>query len=185
MSFKGKKNIYACKKCPCKIVTIDRDEGVTPFLTYCKSKGCQGFMQSKMYTVNQDLVPEYEWYQPENWQSSTNDHVRQGGLLLRKIDQEKSQEKELQLKYMELLHGIQSGIAYLMVKEPDMVSPKNLRVGIDSAHVSHAALISLLIEKGIFTKEEYLQSLCKACEEEIKMSEKELSEIYGSNVVLK
>lgn len=32
MNFKGRENVYTCRKCGAYTTTIDRDEGVTPFL---------------------------------------------------------------------------------------------------------------------------------------------------------
>ena len=34
---RGKKNVYKCKKCGLLMYTVDRDEGVTPFTTECRT----------------------------------------------------------------------------------------------------------------------------------------------------
>ena len=53
----------------------------------------------------------------------------------------------------------------------DGTSPKHLRVGINSALVSHAALVKLLIEKGILTEGEYVASQADAMETEVALYE--------------
>jgi hypothetical protein len=95
----GKKNIYTCGECAGVIVTVDRDEGVTPFMLGCRAtEGCGKMMQSSFYMVNQDLEPTHEWFRPEDLEAylveevderdrvAMRDHIEQGGLVLRKIE---------------------------------------------------------------------------------------------------
>lgn len=87
--FKGKKNIYVCDKCKGHVVTIDKDEGVTPFMIECKATiFCDGMMQSSFYRVfDQNMRADWEWYRPtapEIVKPHLQHHVDQGGLLLRK-----------------------------------------------------------------------------------------------------
>ena len=91
MSFKGKKNVYVCRRCGHRTVTIDRDDGVTPFIIACKAVACVGEAQSEMYAVDQSLVPTHEWYQPTSAElirmsPAMRKHVRMGGLALREIE---------------------------------------------------------------------------------------------------
>lgn len=68
------------------MITIDREPGVTPFLTSCPD--CGGETQSRMYRVPQDMTPTHEWYRPDSFvglSESTIEHVSNGGLILRKI----------------------------------------------------------------------------------------------------
>lgn len=97
MTLQGKKNVYTCTTCGFDFVTLDRDVGTTPFTTGCKNpKACKGWAQSSFYRVDQHLPATYEWYVPD--QAEIRDiikpgvlqHIAMGGLLLRKIDQEKS-----------------------------------------------------------------------------------------------
>lgn len=93
MSFQGKKNIYTCEKCGHHIVTIDREEGVTPFMTSCKADGCDGKMKSSLYRVfDQNIRPDHEWYRAEpaeiakmRHSAACHEHARMGGLFLRAI----------------------------------------------------------------------------------------------------
>ena len=66
-SLVGRKNIYKCQKCGGEIVTIDTDEGVTPvFLAPCfANNACGGVMQSALYHVPQDLIPNWEFFAPQ------------------------------------------------------------------------------------------------------------------------
>jgi len=85
--FLGKLNTYTCDMCRREIVTKDVDEGVTPFVTSCKSPGCKGWMQSAMYRVRKGVTAHgWEWYRPTDLSgltAQTRDHVERGGLLLR------------------------------------------------------------------------------------------------------
>lgn len=91
-SLVGRKNIYCCEDGH-YIVTVDRDEGVTPFMTpfmtTCKAPGCKKHMQSSMYRVfDQRLAATHEWYRPgaiEVLSPGEQQHVDQGGMLLRNI----------------------------------------------------------------------------------------------------
>lgn len=100
MSFKGKTNVYACAECRGATVTIDVDEGVTPFSIPCLANGeagvCQGIARSCMYRPamfprDVELTPRFEWYKPkvEHVELSCRDHVAAGGLLLRKVGAER------------------------------------------------------------------------------------------------
>ena len=88
----GAKNAYRCQLCGFTIVTINRDEGTTPFMLRCRRPiRCQGMMHSAFYRLPENAPePSLEWYRPSErevrklpeWQ---RDHVEQGGLLYRGI----------------------------------------------------------------------------------------------------
>jgi hypothetical protein len=89
-------------------------------------------------------------------------------------------------RYESALHAMQSGVAMEM-NDPDRASatePKHLRVGINAAMADHAGLVTLLIEKGVFTMEEYLAAICGSMEQEKKRYEKSLSAKLGKIVSL-
>lgn len=94
----NKINAYKCNKGHFTI-TINKDEGTTPFMIACPkcegkpvlgSGSNDGFAYSRMYNVYQFLVPEYEWYKPSEKElktlnPETRQHVNMGGLIRRKI----------------------------------------------------------------------------------------------------
>lgn len=85
---KGLKNIYQCPNGHI-LITIDTDEGTTPFMTMCPS--CGERSTSRVYRVPQDLIPTHEWYKAKikkNMSEWTKDHIERGGLILRPIKKE-------------------------------------------------------------------------------------------------
>lgn len=84
----NKINAYVCDDCGFMTVTIDKDEGTTPFLIGCEAKGCSGVARSGFYAVPQDLTPQFEWRKPtkaEYYQlpvSTRREHVDRGGLMM-------------------------------------------------------------------------------------------------------
>lgn len=108
----GEKNAYYCETCGGYIVTIDIDDGVTPFMLACRVKGeprsegndCNGMMESMFYPKPPwpardgygheiPTEPSYEWYTPtgaelkrmRRRERDLYEHVRQGGLVLRAV----------------------------------------------------------------------------------------------------
>lgn len=83
--------------------------------------------------------------------------------------------EEDQERYARALHGVQTATAFAMSQgtRHTPTEPKNMRVGIDSSHVSIAALATLLIEKGVFTIEEYTKAMADAMEKELAQREAE------------
>lgn len=48
----------------------------------------------------------------------------------------------------------------------DQPSVLEMRIGLDAVSIGHAALVSLLIERGMFTGADYLESLAECMEQE-------------------
>ncbi len=87
---------------------------------------------------------------------------------------------ELKLEYDALLHAMQSGVNYSMHNVgAKSVEPKHLRVGINSAMVEAAAIVDFLVDKGIFTYEEYYEYLNAFMKREVDKYARELEEHYG------
>ena len=86
---KGEKNGYTCQKCNGQIITVDIDDGVTPFIIGCRAtKGCDGLMYSAFYSIPQSLPAQYEWFKPKKlkgYDAAMREHIRKGGLGMRKI----------------------------------------------------------------------------------------------------
>ena len=87
-------------------------------------------------------------------------------------------------RYMQNAHAMQSGVAMMMNYDTSSVEPKHLRVGVNSAMSDNAALVQLLIEKGILTKEEYEKAIADKMEEEKAFYEQKLSQVLNRPVTL-
>lgn len=89
--------------------------------------------------------------------------------------------------YMSQLHAIQSGVAMMLEtfgSNGSGASPKHLRVGVDSAMVNDAAVVSLLMKKGLITLGEYYDELIIQARKEKERYEKVLSEHFGKPIKL-
>jgi hypothetical protein len=92
--------------------------------------------------------------------------------------------QELQDRYMFLMHAVQSGVAMTMNYDTHPTEPKHLRTGINSALVNQAAVVRLLVAKGIITEEEYYEALVKEAEAEVRSYEQALSERLKAKITL-
>ncbi len=104
---KGRENVYVCRKCGGHTVTIDRDEGTTPFMITCRAGdiitedglripgSCNGDAHSSFYPPGPRPPhiepPKWEWYKPDGLEIrditelNTLQHIALGGLLIRPI----------------------------------------------------------------------------------------------------
>lgn len=86
-------NYYTCPECGHITKTIDRDNGVTPFMFECEKEGCDEFGRSSFYRdIFPNQKPTIEWYRPTLKQTikmrktpEMLDHILNGGLAHRKI----------------------------------------------------------------------------------------------------
>lgn len=107
MSETDRLNVYICQTCGGMICTIDRDQGVTPFMIACQvMRFCSGMMQSQWYPeLPPHFSPEYEWYKPKlkkHMDVVTAEHVKKGGLLLRKLEPNRARQfAEQRMKLLE------------------------------------------------------------------------------------
>lgn len=85
-------------------------------------------------------------------------------------------------RYLAAAHAVQSAIAYSLVSNPSEGSPKHLRVGIDTQKVEQGALATMLIEKGIFTLDEYQKAMADAMEREVSLRADDLSAKMGKKI---
>ena len=93
--------------------------------------------------------------------------------------------EQAKARYRKALHAVQSGVAALMHYDRDHASPKDLRVGMNSAHISSSALTNLLIEKGVITESEYFTSLADFAEAERETYSDVLARHIGKRVNLR
>ena len=87
-------------------------------------------------------------------------------------------------RYMKAAHAMQSGVAMEMNHNTRPTEPKHLRVGVNAAMSDQAGLVQLLIDKGVFTSEEYMEAVTKSMEAEVARYEALLSEVIGAKVTL-
>lgn len=87
-------------------------------------------------------------------------------------------------RYLSKAHAMQTGVALEMAAGVRDTEPKHLRVGINSAMCDHAALVRLLIEKGVITDEEYVREVADEMEREVARYEERLSQGGGPRVRL-
>lgn len=86
---KNRKNVYICPACGHGFVSLDVDEGVTPFMSPCLA--CGQMAHSLCYKIPDALLgaPAVEWYRPDaeflaRATSATRGHVEMGGLISRR-----------------------------------------------------------------------------------------------------
>jgi hypothetical protein len=77
-------------------------------------------------------------------------------------------------RYTKATHAMQTAVAVMIGHDPTVGSPKDLRVGLNSALVDSGALAELLIKKGVFTSKEYAQAVTEMMEREAHMRREEL-----------
>lgn len=87
-------------------------------------------------------------------------------------------------RYTQLAHAVQSGVAMELQFDGASGESKHLRTGINMALVSHGVLVRLLIEKGVFTQQEYEAALLVGIEDEKRAYEERLSARLGKIVRL-
>lgn len=96
-----------------------------------------------------------------------------------------SKIEELQKRYMALAHAVQSGIATLMERPyPKFITPKHLRVGIDTSKADFGALTRLLITKGVITEEELWEALADGMQREVNEYQERCEKELGVKVTL-
>jgi hypothetical protein len=90
---------------------------------------------------------------------------------------------DMEERYAAALHAMQSGVKFMMEQGAKETEPKHLRVGVNSAMVEHAALVKLLIEKGVIREDDYLTALTVAMEKGAATYQERVNEILGTNTV--
>lgn len=83
-------------------------------------------------------------------------------------------------RYERAAHRVQTAIAFHPDRPTDHY--KDLRTGIDMSKADLGGLATLLIEKGVFTKAEYIAAIADFAEREAATKEDELSARFGINV---
>ncbi len=89
-------------------------------------------------------------------------------------------------RYAAALHAMQTGVAMEMQQPATAgaTEPKHLRVGVNSAMCDNAALVRLLIDRGVFTLAEYETAIADEMEREVMRYQERLREALGAPVTL-
>jgi hypothetical protein len=91
-------------------------------------------------------------------------------------------------RYHRALHAMQSGVAFEMARGGGPGSgdtaEKHLRVGVNSALCDGAALARLLIEKGVFTLDEYEKAQADEMEREVERYRARIRKATGADIHL-
>jgi hypothetical protein len=95
--------------------------------------------------------------------------------------------KDLELTYEAAVHGVQSAIAHKIGTGWNGASDKHLRVGVDMSKADMLGLVMLLIAKGVFTEEEYIEHMRLAANTELAMHEEEIKQQFpaGADVTFR
>jgi hypothetical protein len=74
--------------------------------------------------------------------------------------------EEATARYNAAAHAMQTAVAVKMQHDGKETEPKHLRVGVNSALSNAGGLVTLLIDKGVITREEYYTAMADAMERE-------------------
>lgn len=83
-------------------------------------------------------------------------------------------------RYHAAAHAMQTGVKAVAHYEPTETTPASLRVGVNSAHVSMAALTQLLLDRGLFTMDDYAKANADAMEAEAERYQQRLQNHLGN-----
>lgn len=82
---------------------------------------------------------------------------------------------DLGLTYAEAAHGVQSALAYEILQGPvGRLHPKHMRTGLDLGKAEMAGLVTLMLAKGVFTMEEYLEAMRLGVNNELHLEQQRL-----------
>lgn len=87
------------------------------------------------------------------------------------------------MPYLDDAHAIQSGLKMQSNFDKTITDPMDIRVGVNMLFVQQAALADLLMQKGIFTLEEYMAAMDRAAKTEKERLEKLLSEHFNNTKI--
>lgn len=88
-------------------------------------------------------------------------------------------------EYQRNLHAMQTGVAYEQSNGSTDGSSKHLRVGVNAAMIHEAAIVGLLVAKGVCTEQEFANALVTESRKEVERYENRLRERYGANIKLR
>jgi hypothetical protein len=191
---KGRISVYTCGAEDHKLVTIEREEGVTPFVIPCQE--CNSEMLHRHDDEN--AIPTHEWFKPRSgkFDKATYEHIQKGGLILRKITEETEEywrSLDLHNKQMALKKEIDEAIVEKSAVLGFKITAENQSVRIDVEHTDDFTLaaafgevrkhIQYLVNKGVEGKKNKQKVFSSGEWEQIK-SAQQICEKIGKEVML-
>jgi hypothetical protein len=86
------------------------------------------------------------------------------------------------VRYYRAGHRVQSAVKFMLENDQQMGTPKDLRTGLDLRASDMKGLAYLLIAKGVFTEDEYIEAVIKAAVEEGDRYEAEAEKLTGVKI---
>lgn len=97
------------------------------------------------------------------------------------MDLSAEERSTLRARYEAALHGLQSGVAFMMGHGgAKSCEPKHLRVGVNAAMSDQGSLAKLLIDKGLLTEREYYTAMAEGMERELASYESSVQAVTGN-----
>lgn len=87
--------------------------------------------------------------------------------------------EELQQKGQQLNADLESTLQQLCQYNREELTPEHLRFVLTNTQVAVNALSQLLIQKGVFSEQEWMAALCQSMEQELQTYQEILSETTG------
>ena len=83
-------------------------------------------------------------------------------------------------EYLHHARRMQAGVEYTK-EDSTECQPKHLRAGVNSAMSDQGGLVTLLIKKGVFTEDEYLEAITASMKREADAYENRLQQKFSPN----
>ena len=88
-------------------------------------------------------------------------------------------------RYKALCHAMQSGVRMEMGRGIiGAIKGTHLGVGVNMVKCDHAALVALLVKKGVISEEDYLDAIIESMECEVRSYEKRQAKYFGKKITL-
>jgi hypothetical protein len=84
-------------------------------------------------------------------------------------------------RYRAACHAMQTGVATETEYDDFSIVPKHLRVGVNTAMCDHAALVRLLVSKGVITYDEYFKETADEMEREVERYKTRINKHFGTD----
>jgi len=95
-------------------------------------------------------------------------------------DRDTTHERELIARYENAMHRMQSATAFCFERGDALFTPRHARVGLNGIMADHGALVTLLVEKGVIDRLEYLEAVARGAEREAQSMVERARRLSGS-----